>query len=326
GVDVFSTVGSQYVLTAGAGRFTGNLPNGAGGPNGVAPVTSTLVYAGDGNSTLKVVDRTSGALVFSSPVLTNPYTGPAIPTAQCPNGGPGLFRTDEVAYDSTDQIFLAINDLSCPPFGTFFSTTNPSAPTVVGQVSFPTALTLTTTTPNTPGGVEQPVWDPKQDVFLVPIPGTLANPNGEVDVISPKTFKITKVYPITTNCQPNGAALGASENLFLGCSATTGTLQLLEMDATNGNIIASIPGIAGGDEVWYNRGTDMFYCACSNNPASAGGPVIAVVLASRGLLFQTIPTSAGAHSIAADPDLNAIYLPQRPATAANDGVSVYYAH
>ncbi|MFN2461627.1 MAG: YncE family protein [Candidatus Velthaea sp.] len=176
---------------------------------------------------------------------------------------------------------------------------------------------------NTPGGVEQPVWDPVQDVFLVMIPGTSANPNGEVDVISPKTFQITKVFPIATNCQPNGGALGNNENLYLGCSATTGTLQTLVMNATNGAIIATIPGVAGGDEVWYSSSTNRFYCACSNNPASAGGPVLLVVDAGTNTVFQTIPTTAGAHSVAVDPASDLIFLPQRPTNAANDGVYVF---
>ena len=123
---------------------------------------------------------------------------------------------------------LAINDVACPPFGTFFATSSPFS--AIATISFPTAT----------NGVEQPLWDPNQGKFLVAVPSTIANPGGEVDVIDLHGFKVTAVFPEPNNCQGNGLALGQNEHLFIGCSNVTGPLVV--MNATNGATIATVVG------------------------------------------------------------------------------------
>ncbi len=307
GVDVVNTSNFQYVLTAGAKSFTGlgigNPPAAnTGGPNGIVPIGNSLVMAGDGNNTLKVVNVATGALVATVPAV-NPYTGPPLP-ATCggtgkPTTGAANLRVDEMAYDPTDQVVLTINDASCPPFGTFFNALPPY--NILGSVAFTTAN----------AGAEQPTWDPGQKKFIVALPATIANPGGEVDLLDPKTFAISSVYG-ETNCNANGTALGQNETLFLGCSAVTG--PLLTVNATNGAILNSIPNMGGADEVFYSPGANRFYSGSSNN---AGGPLLVIVDGS-GNLIQSIPTSAGAHSVAADATGRA-YVPQRAT-----GVTTYF--
>jgi hypothetical protein len=312
GVSVISTQTYQFQFTAGAGHFAGFKPNGPGnapatnaGPNGIVPIGGGIVFAGDGDSTLKVVNVSTGAFVQAQTPV-NPYTGPALPTCGAPTGptGPTNQRLDEMAFDPADGVVLAINDASCPPFGTFFSTTAPYA--AIG-----TGIAFTTST----GGAEQPTWDPTQKVFLEAIPSTTANPGGEVDLISPTTHAITKVLPEPSNCQANGTALGPNETLFLGCSSPG---VIVTLNAATGATINTISGTGGCDEVWYNPTANRFYAGCSNNTiAGVASPVVAVA-DGNGNLITTIPTSTGAHSVAVDPNTDHIFVPTQKL-----GVQVY---
>jgi hypothetical protein len=203
-------------------------------------------------------------------------------------------------YDPTDGIVLAINDAACPPFGTFFSTTAPYAAIGAG-IAFTTAN----------GGAEQPRWDPTQGLFIEPLPQTIANPNGELDLINPKTQAIVKVIPEPSNCEANGLALGQNETLFLACSVPG---ELLTLNAATGAVINTIVGYGGCDEASYNPSSNRFFAACSNNTP---GPVL-VIADGNGNLIQAIPTSTGAHSVAVDQVSDHIFLPTQKA-----GVQVY---
>jgi hypothetical protein len=309
GVSVISTTTQTYLRTAGAGSFQGYKPNGPGnapatnaGPNGLVSIGNGIVFAGDGNSTLKVVNANTGTLLGTQPSV-NPYTGIPLPAtcggAGTPTTGAGNQRLDEMGYDPADGVVLAINDAACPPFGTFFSTTPPYA--AVGSIAYTTAN----------GGAEQPTWDPSQKQFIQPLPTTIANPNGEVDLVDPLAHAVTKVFALASNCQPNGTALGPNETLFLGCSATG---EILTINATSGATINTISGYGGCDEVWYNPNANRFYAACSNN---ASGPML-IVASGTGTLIAAIPTSTGAHSVAVDPVTDTVYLPTQ-----KSGVQLY---
>jgi hypothetical protein len=313
GVTVLSTASQTYLRTAGAGKFAGYQPNGPGnapatnaGPNGLVNIGngSGIVFAGDGDSTLKVVNTNTGALLQTQGPTVNPYTGIALPAtcggAGTPTTGAGNQRLDEMAYDPTDGIVLAINDAACPPFGTFFSTTAPYA-AIGNGIAFTTAN----------GGAEQPLWDPGQNLFIQPLPTSIANPNGELDLINPHTQAIVKIIPEPSNCEANGQALGQNETLFLACSATG---ELLTLNAVTGAVINTIVGYGGCDEAWYNPSSNRFYAGCSNN---VPGPV-AIVADGSGKLIQAIPTSTGAHSIAVDQVSDHIFLPTQKL-----GVQVY---
>ncbi len=309
GIDVINISSRKFVMTAGQGSFAGvNTTNGnAAGPNGIFNVGPNLVMAGDGNSTIKVVNTSTGSVVYSSPVITNMTSQAGKPVGWTCTQGPYL-RADEGAWDSTDGIAIMVNDADCPPFATFYNTNSSSYP-ILGQLSFVGAN----------GGAEQATWDPATDLFYISFPGTVANPNGELDVINPKTMSIVAAYPEPANCQGNGTALGPNEELFIGCSnAASGNLVI--MNPTNGSTVAVVPGAAGCDEVYYNKGDNRFYAACSNNKTGNLGPIVAVVNAAAPFnLIATIPTNAGSHSIASDSGTNTTWVPLTGTT----GVSVY---
>jgi hypothetical protein len=312
GVTVLDTRSGGFLRTAGAGAFTGFKPNGQpgnvpatnAGPNGIVSVGNGIVFAGDGDSTMKIVNANTGA-VLGNVTAVNPYKGPPLP-ATC--GGPGIpttglanQRMDEMAFDPADGIVLGINDASCPPFATFFSTTAPYS--VVGSLAFLTAN----------AGAEQPTWDPGQVLFIMALPATIANPNGEIDLISPKTFTVVKAIGLTTTCNPNGTALGKNEALFLGCSATGANAQMLTVSATNPAVVLNaIPGHGGCDEVQYNPTADRFYAACSNDAPTKD----ILVVSGTGTLITTLPGGQGQHSVAVDPNQDRVYVPTQTAGIA----------
>ena len=314
GIDLVSLLNNNAFLgVAGGGTFVGASAAGSNfsGPNGVAPIGNGNLMAGDGNSTIKVVNVNSMALVASINAV-NPYTGPpltALAGGQCnasgtPTTGAANGRSDELAVDSADNEALMINDAACPAFGTFISTVAPYS--ILGTIAFTTAT----------AGAEQPTYDPTQKKFLMAIPATIANPGGEIDVIDPHSFAINAAYPEPASCNGNGTALGASENLFIGCSNAAGPLVV--MNATNGATLATISGSGGCDEVWYNPTANRFYAGCSNY---TGGANVAVIDASTNTMLTTLTTGTGAHSVAVDPATDKIFVPQR--ANGNNGLTIY---
>jgi DNA-binding beta-propeller fold protein YncE len=134
------------------------------------------------------------------------------------------------------------------------------------------------------------------------LPSTIANPNGEIDLIDPHTHAVVKVFAEAGACNANGTALGQNETLFLGCSSTG---EILTINAVTGATVNTISGFGGCDEVWYNPTANRFYAACSNNTS---GPVL-VVADGTGKLITSFPTSTGAHSVAVDPATDHIFVP-----------------
>src|SRR5437879_6677824 len=98
-VDIFNASSNTFeTRVAGFVGFTGN--NDTSGPNGVVVVHDRdEVWAGDGNSTVKVIDLGTDAIVATI------STG-------------GTARADEIAYDQKDKMILIANDADTPPFAT----------------------------------------------------------------------------------------------------------------------------------------------------------------------------------------------------------------
>ena len=270
GVDVIDAESDTFVTTITG--FVGNVGSGVSGPNGVLVINKRgelgageghhrkELWAGDGNSTVKVVDLETNSIVDSI------STG-------------GTHRADELAYDPTDKIILIANDRDAVPFVTFISA---ETHTVLGSLSYP----------QTTGGIEQPVWDSQRHRFYISIPSTVANPNGEVDEINPKTESITRVFAVTDPAfaGPAGLALLPGQRLI----TSTGVV----FDAKTGATLATIAGVAG-DEIWYNSGDNRVYF---------GNEPVFVVDASS---YQVVTNfdAGDTHSIAADSENNRIFIP-----------------
>ena len=297
-VDVFDASSNTFETRV-AGFVGFNVDNEHSGPNGVVVVHDRdELWAADGDSTVKVID-----------LRTNTIVGLPISTG-------GKARADEIAYDQKDKLILVANDADDPPFASLIDVRNR---TVVAHISFEDAT----------NGLEQPVWDPETHLFYISVPQIGPDPsNGGVALIDPQTGSRVGTFTVK-NCQPAGLALGPIQHLLLGCSGDNGVLvasgrQVQIMDAKTGSIVALIKDVGGADEVWYNPGDKHYYVAARNNPPPEG-PVLGVIDAMTDKWIQNVSTGPGAHSVAANPINEEIFVPLRPtATHLLGGIGVYH--
>ncbi len=186
-IDIVNAKTNTFVRrVTGFAGFHGS--NDTAGPNGIVVVHPLHeLWAGDGNSTVKVIDLQTDTVVASI------STG-------------GAQRADELAYDQKDGMIVVANDAEDVPFVTFIDV---RSRTVLGHLAFPDAT----------NGLEQPVWDPVTHFFYLSIPQLGANPmHGGIAVIDPRTRSLVTIHAVSS-CQPAGLALGPDQQLLLGCSA-----------------------------------------------------------------------------------------------------------
>jgi hypothetical protein len=225
-IDVIDTNSNTFLYsiptTPGGIGFAGNTGSRfTSGPAGVVAVPQlNELWAGDGDSTVKVVDLTAKAIIASI------STG-------------GKFRADELAYDSLDHIIMIANANDSPPFLTFISTDTLA---VLGKITYSADQS----------GLEQAVWDGQLKRFLISVPAS-ASRAGEVDVIDPIAMQVTNRYFL--NCDPAGLALGPLQRVMTSCAqvvdARTGN--------TLGYSQGQGDTLIGGDEIWFNPGDNRYY-------------------------------------------------------------------
>jgi len=289
--------------------FTGN--NNTSGPDGVVSAGRWL-FVTDAPSRVVSIDLRTDQIV--SDVST---------------GGADKLRSDELAFDPQHGLILAVNNADTPPFATLIKVDKQTGKLTVGpKISFPTAT----------NGAEQPVWDRRTGRFYLSIPEVNGDggtgTHGAVARINPTTDPPTVELLQVDLCQPAGLTLGPRNDLLLGCSVIFDTAgaawsasdtkaaaptQII-MDADSGQIDATVQGVGGSDEVWFNSGDGHYYTASRANPL---GPVLGVIDAERRTLIQLVPTinvAAGtapnpvhpagtAHSVAVNPNNNHIFVP-----------------
>lgn len=335
GIDVIDTRTLTFKRTiAGSptgAHFVGIRLNSAGtavdndhsGPDGVVSHGRWL-YAGDGDSTLKVID------------LDAPE---ASAIKQTISSG-GHKRLDEMALTTDGNLLLGVNNAEDQPFATLFRA-NGDSPTT--HVSIFTRIVIDPSILPLGLSIEQPAWDPITKRFYVSVPIIANNPpgcsvsgtvtcSGGLLVIDPATLPNVMTHTMgafdpTTNtgvvklnaCGPNGATVGVHDNLLLGCTPAnlpSGTTTLV-INAKTKNF-ANIGGIVGSDEVWFNSGDFRYYTASNRNCKVAGSPCPATpqqaavlgVIDATSVLIETVPQSSGSHSVAADSQRNLIFVPQ----------------
>lgn len=320
GIDIIDTNTLKFKRTIGG--FVGIKLNAAGavnnnisGPDGVVSHGRWL-YAGDGDSTLKVIDLNAPTASAIKQILS---TG-------------GTTRVDEMALTTDGRLLLAANNAEDPPFATLFAANGDDPVShVTSIIKIEVANTII------PAGaglsIEQPAWDPKTKRFYTSIPTIANNPPGCVfaptntcsggllvtDPLHPKAVEgafdpatNTGVVPLTS-CGPNGATVGPHDNLLLGCTPNNlpSGITTLVINAKTKNT-AVVVGINGSDEVWFNKGDGRYYLGASAFRVTAASPATPVlgVVDGTSVLIETIPTSSGSHSVAADSKRNLIFSPQ----------------
>jgi hypothetical protein len=312
----------------------GTVNNNLSGPDGVV-THGRWLYAGDGDSTLKVFDL-------------NAPTASAF-KASIPTGG--STRVDEMALTTDGTLLLGANNAEDPPFGTLFVANGDSATnhaSIIVRIGVDNSII--------PAGaglsIEQPAWEPKTKRFYVSVPQIANNPagctfggpnfcEGGLLIIDPANLPTpTPVNGVMTSvmgpfnsmtntgvfklneCAPNGASVGPHANLLLGCTPqnvpTNSSTLVINAKTKN---FANIGNITGSDEVWFNAGDDRYYTGSSRDCGTSGTcpdpshgfPGLAqlgVIDGETNLLIEKIPQGSNSHSVAADSRHNFIYVPQ----------------
>lgn len=285
-----------------AGKFTGLTAD--HGPNGVVTANnSTEVWAGDGDSTVKVVQLSAPSVIFKT-----------IPTG-------GTLRADELCYDPVDNLVMVANDRDADLFVTFISTTMYK---VVKTVSFkgsdPNALFLHATS-----GIEQCQFSPSTGNIYLNLPEINGLGHGATVVFDPKTMAATTFFPISAaDCGvgPAGMAIGPNNQILIGCNTIPPNSTVI-INQNSGATIARLENQGGSDEVWFNPGDGHYFLGETGNCGTCAPGTFAklgVVDAVNHHVDQLVPTVDGAAgragSVAADPHTNQVFLPARA-----DGVS-----
>jgi hypothetical protein len=292
------------------------------GADGVLTVTSggtTTLYAGDGNSTLKVFNATN----------------PAAPTLLQSISTGGMFRVDEMAYSPLTGQVLAANNADTPAYGNLFSTNN-GHPPVALSIS---PITVPAGQGGIPaGGMEQPVWDPKTGTFFVSIPALAGtnNPGGVSEISTAGVVLRTIDFGTLgiASCSPTGLAVGASGNLMVGCG-NVGAAAILLNPAGAGSIVKTFAGLGGTDELWYDPTTNEYYVTGNNGTNDTRFFDVVTDAGLAAMIAQTInlPVTTSAHSITVDPFNGDVFVALAgtsavnpcPASFANPGCIAVYA-
>jgi len=323
GVDIFS--GSSLTFLGRAttsvnppitvGPFTGQTGNNnTSGPDGVLTVTTngvTTLYAGNGDSTLRVYNATNPAapLILQSPIATSTT--------------PPLTRVDEMAFSPANggQV-LAANNATTPAFGSLFNTTAGSSPvTLVGAPPPGNQIVVPPNLGGFPdGGLEQPAWNPQTTVnggasFWISVPNltNATNPGGVAQITTTSTggtVQQTKDFATLgiSSCSPTGLAVSTSGNMLVGCSNPGTQAVLLDK---NGNLLKIVgAGTLGGtDEIWFDPKTNAFYVTGGPGGSNPGQRFFDVVDAD-GNILQTVnlPNTSSAHSITVNPFTGDVFV------------------
>ena len=303
----------------------GTVDNNHSGPDGVA-THGRWLYAGDGNSTLKVFD------LDAPPALALKRT----------IGTGGTTRVDEMALTTDGELLLAANNAEDPPYTTLFAANGDDATDHTSKI-ITTAIDPTILPAGFGLSIEQPAWDPKTRRFYTSLPVVANNPpgcnygqlpgpitcDGGLLVTDPTApAAVEGAFNPATNtgvvllhaCNPNGATVGPDDNLLLGCTpqnspSDTTTLVINAKTKEQTPIIH----ITGSDEVWFNKGDQRYYigarqdCTIPGKPcplASQQTAVLGVIDANTNLLIEKIPQSSNSHSVAADSKRNRIFVGQ----------------
>src|SRR5258708_13236447 len=160
-VDIFDAKTNKFIGSVGGFvgvvMKNGKPNNDVSGPDGVL-VVGGEAWAGDGDSTIKVIDLKTNQVVDT--IKTGDEN-----------------RGDEMAYDAKDGVFIGINNAEEPPYATLVATT--PGHKILAKITFEDAT----------DGPKQPAYNPAAGMFYVPTPSpNNAPPTRAVTVLDPCNF------------------------------------------------------------------------------------------------------------------------------------------
>ncbi len=269
----------------------GMVNNSLSGPDGVTYRGSLDVWAGDGDSTVKVID------IATVQITDTISTG-------------GKFRVDEMAYDSKDHILAMANNADTPPFVTLINTDSHAILGTNRVRRHQRHAECHQRHRTDPRGRRKPDCSTPRCRRSAPIA-----PTGGISVIDPSSMKVVATFPVQ-NCSPAGLTVGPMEQALIGCSGAFGTApnvltQSIIISLVDGDVKATIPQVGGSDEVWYDRGTRHYYLGARNNMDPSGKlmPVLGTIDAGTNVFDGNVATSTTAHSVAADRVSHHVFVP-----------------
>jgi hypothetical protein len=319
GIDIMDTGSATFKRRIGGFKglvlTNGKVNMGLTGPNGVTSHGRWL-YAGDGDSTIKVIDLSAPTASAIKQIVS---TG-------------GTQRVDKVALTTDGRLLIANNTSDDPPFETLFAVNGDGATSAVIKI---TRITVdpTIVPPGFGLGIKSPTWEPRTQRFYVSIPTIADNPtgcnygqlvgditcSGGLLVVDPTTLSqpaaVSGAFDATTNtgvvplneCGPFGITVGPHANLLQACtqSAEPSNTTTLVINAVTKHF-ANIGDITGANEVWFNEGDNRYYTGSSH---AIGGAALGVIDPTS-VLIETIPQSSVSNSVATDSRRNRIFVPE----------------
>jgi len=240
------------------------------GPGGITVIhKDNELWAGDGNTTTKVVDLTTRSVVANVDVSDHGF---------------GNTRADELAYDSHRHIIMITIPDATVPYVAFISQ---ETRMVLGYLRFPAAV----------NGIEQPAWDRRTGLFYLNVPQIPTDTTGEIYVIDPVAMTVVNTFQ--SPCAGRGLVI-EHENLVTSCGAI--------VNLFNGKLRAAVLGTdgnpLGGDEIWFDSGDDRVYFGSGN--VAVVDPLIPKLLT---YFVTPPGTLGRVHSIAADSENNHVFVP-----------------
>jgi hypothetical protein len=302
GVDVIDAVKDVWVGRVGG--MAGALPSGGGtsttngpGPNGVVVTPLKRLWAGDGNSTVRVADADPDSPTYLQ-ILNS--IGTALPV--CDDGTATTHycgRADELDYDPRHHIILIANNAplsvavphaSIDPYATFINADPPY--NVLGHITFMGA-----------GGLEQPRWDDQTKRLLITVPGKMVGTAivtlPSIQVINPTTMLSEVTYPIdcqaiagVTSVSVTGIILRPNQHILVSACSFPVILTLDEK-TTKINVIEVIKQVGGGDQVWFNPGDGRFYVTGLDMTTPTGVQSLGVINAETSDWLQNVSDVRG---------------------------------
>src|SRR2546426_287148 len=251
----------------------------------------------------------------------NPLTGPNA-AIRTPGGSTGLGLLWVTDGDSTVKVFDAAT-------GAPITASQIAGGGVLGagQPSVPCAHA-----PGGQGGLGGSAFNPNTGKFLVSNTQNASNPaDSEITEIDPKTGKVTNDFQLAgLGCQPSFVVVGPAPNVLVACENFTGSINFppseIVINGSTGKIITIIDKVGGVDQAAFNPTDNRYYVAARDMP---GGPVLGVIDAVTNTWLQNVPSGANAHSVAADPMTNHVFVPLQPSAScrafSNFGCIAVYA-
>jgi len=194
-------------------------------------------------------------------------------------------NTDLIAYDAASGLVYECNDTAAEDW-----------------VIDPTAQKIVATVTMDGRGVEDLAFDPDYKYLYQAVKGT-----NTIAKIDPATNKVVAAWPLAPDKGPHGIAMVPDNNgLLVACAG-----KLLLLDRTSGKITATAPTALRVDEMTYDPGAHIAYCA------GRQGKISAISVGSGTLTpLGDVADQPGAGDITVDPKTHTVWTVYKTGTQA----------